>query len=155
MPTLRPNTVDSHRISFHWPLISLTLFNAPPNSPADFPRSTAIGSEYIPYFHIYFLLSIFLFNFWSHVTYQLCWCSSGCPLESRLPGCPRLLPGRAHRSYATAHLPFTSEAAGSSLSGNFLNATRTQSSCEKSKSQRSAESRGFRPGTPVSSHRES
>jgi hypothetical protein len=37
----------------------------------------------------------------------------------------------------------------------FLNATRTQTSCEKSKSQRSAESRGFSPGTPVSSHRES
>ena len=54
-----------------------------------------------------------------------------------------------------AHLPFTSEAAGSSLSENFLNVTRTQSSCEKSKSQRSAESRGFSPGTPVSSHRES
>ena len=54
-----------------------------------------------------------------------------------------------------AHVPFTSEAAGSSLSENFLNATRTQSSCEKSKSQRSAESRGFPPGTPVSSHRES
>jgi hypothetical protein len=55
-----------------------------------------------------------------------------------------------------AHLPFTSEAAGSSLSENFLNATRTQSSCEKSKkSQRSAESRGFSPGAPVSSHRES
>ena len=54
-----------------------------------------------------------------------------------------------------AHLPFTSEAVGSSLSENFLNATRTQSSCEKSKSQRSAESRGFPPGTPVSSHRES
>jgi hypothetical protein len=51
-----------------------------------------------------------------------------------------------------AHLPFTSEAAGSNLSENFLNATRTQSSCEKSKSQRSAESRGF---PPVSSHRES
>ena len=32
-----------------------------------------------------------------------------------------------------AHLHFTSEAAGSSLSENFLNATRTQSSCEKSK----------------------
>jgi hypothetical protein len=62
MPTLRPNTVDSHIISFHWPLISLTLFNAPPNSPADFPRSTAIGSEDIPYFHIYFLLSIFRFK---------------------------------------------------------------------------------------------
>ena len=54
-----------------------------------------------------------------------------------------------------AHLPFTSEAAGSSLTKYFLNATRTQSSCEKSKSQRSAESRGFSPGTPVSSHRES
>jgi hypothetical protein len=54
-----------------------------------------------------------------------------------------------------AHLPFTSEAAGSSLSENFLNATRTQSSWEKSKSQRSAESRGVPPGTPFSSHRES
>jgi hypothetical protein len=54
-----------------------------------------------------------------------------------------------------AHLPFTSEAAGSNLTKYFLNATRTQSSCEKSKSQRSAESRGFSPGTPVSSHRES
>jgi hypothetical protein len=31
------------------------------------------------------------------------------------------------------HLAFTSKAAGSSLSENFLNATRTQSSCEKSK----------------------
>jgi hypothetical protein len=39
-----------------------------------------------------------------------------------------------------AHLPFTSEAAGSNLTKYFLNATRTQSSCEKSKSQRSAES---------------
>ena len=54
-----------------------------------------------------------------------------------------------------AHLPFTSEAAGSNLTKYFLNATRTQSSYEKSKSQRSAESRGFSPGTPVSSHRES
>ena len=55
-----------------------------------------------------------------------------------------------------AHLPFTSEAAGSNLTKYFLNATRTQSSCEQSKkSQRSAESRGFSPGTPVSSHRES
>jgi hypothetical protein len=54
-----------------------------------------------------------------------------------------------------AHLPFTSEAAGSNLTKYFLNATRTQTSCEKSKSQRSAESRGFSPGTPVSSHRES
>ena len=33
--------------------------------------------------------------------------------------------------------------------------SRTQSSCEKSISQRSAESRGFSPGTPVSSHKES
>ena len=54
-----------------------------------------------------------------------------------------------------AHLPFTSKVAGSSLSENFVNATRTQSSCEKSKSQRSAEIRGFCPGTPVSFHRES
>jgi hypothetical protein len=54
-----------------------------------------------------------------------------------------------------AHLPFTSEAAGSNLTKYFLNATRAQSACEKSKSQRSAESRGFSPGTPVSSHRES
>jgi hypothetical protein len=54
-----------------------------------------------------------------------------------------------------AHLPFTSEAAGSNLTKYFLNATRTQSSCEKSKSQLSAESRGFSPVSPVSSHRES
>jgi hypothetical protein len=53
------------------------------------------------------------------------------------------------------HLPFTSVAAGSSLSENFLNATRTQSSCEKSKSQRFAESCGFSPSTSVSSHKES
>ena len=33
--------------------------------------------------------------------------------------------------------------------------TRTRSSCEKSTSQRSAEGRGFSPGTSVSSHRES
>jgi hypothetical protein len=32
-----------------------------------------------------------------------------------------------------AHLPFTSEAAGSNLTKYILNATRTQSSCEKSK----------------------
>jgi hypothetical protein len=54
-----------------------------------------------------------------------------------------------------AHLPFISKVAGSNLSENFLNATRTQSSCEKSKSQCSAESRGFPPDTPVSSHKES
>jgi hypothetical protein len=52
-------------------------------------------------------------------------------------------------------MPFTSKVAGSNLSENFPNATRTQSSCEKSKSQRSAESRGFSLGTPVFSHRES
>jgi hypothetical protein len=45
------------------------------------------------------------------------------------------------------HLPFTSKVAGPSLSESFLDATWTQSSCEKSKSQRSAESRGFSPGT--------
>ena len=54
-----------------------------------------------------------------------------------------------------AHLPFTSEAAGSRLSEKFLSATQTQSSCGGSKSQRSAESRGFSPGTLGSSHRES
>jgi hypothetical protein len=32
-----------------------------------------------------------------------------------------------------AHLPFTSKVAGSNLTENFPNATRTQSSCEKSK----------------------
>ena len=48
-----------------------------------------------------------------------------------------------NKSKWLAHLPFTSEAAGLSLSENFLNATQTQSSCEKSKSQRFAESRGF------------
>jgi hypothetical protein len=54
-----------------------------------------------------------------------------------------------------AHLPFTSEAAGSNLTKYFLNATRTQSSCEKSKKSTLCRSRGFSPGTPVSSHRES
>ena len=62
---------------------------------------------------------------------------------------------RNRKKCKLAHLPFTSEAAGSNLTKYFLNATRTQSSCEKSKSQRSAESRGFSPGTQVSSHRES
>ena len=38
---------------------------------------------------------------------------------------------------------------------DFPNATRTQSSCEKNKSRRSAESRGFSLGIPASSHRES
>jgi hypothetical protein len=56
--------------------------------------------------------------------------------------------------HCLARLSLTSKAVGSSLSENFLNATRTKSSCEKSRSQRSAESRGFSPGTPVSSHRE-
>ena len=41
-----------------------------------------------------------------------------------------------------AYLPFTTKVAGSNFSENFLNATRTQSSCEKSKSQRSADSCG-------------
>jgi hypothetical protein len=49
----------------------------------------------------------------------------------------------------------TSKVAGPNPSENFPNATRTQSPCEKSKSQRSAESRGPSLGTPVSSHRES
>ena len=51
--------------------------------------------------------------------------------------------------------PFTSEVAGSILSENFLIVARTQCSTHvKSVSQLSAESRGFSPGTPVSSHRE-
>ena len=50
--------------------------------------------------------------------------------------------------------PFTSEAAGSILSENFLNVTRTQCFTHvKRASQHSAESRGFSPGAPVSSHR--
>ena len=81
------------------------------------------------------------------------WLSDVIPDEAlHFPGIPGF---SVIRTKWLAHLPFTSEAAGSSLSENFLNATRTQSSCEKSKSQRSAESRGFPPGTPVSSHRES
>ncbi len=51
--------------------------------------------------------------------------------------------------------PFTSEVAGSILSENFLNVTRAQGATHvKRVSQHSAESRGFSPGTPVSSHRE-
>ena len=51
--------------------------------------------------------------------------------------------------------PFTSEVAASILSENFLNVTRTQCSTRmKRVSQHSAESRGFSPGAPVSSHRE-
>ena len=52
------------------------------------------------------------------------------------------------------HSPFTSEAAGSILRENFLNVTRTQCFTHVKKvSQHSAESRGFSPGTPVSSQR--
>ena len=51
--------------------------------------------------------------------------------------------------------PSTSEVAGSILSENFLNVARTQCSTRvKRVSQHSAESRGFSPGTLVSSHRE-
>ena len=51
--------------------------------------------------------------------------------------------------------PLTSEVAGSILSENFLNVTRTQCSTHvKRVSQHSTESRGFSPGAPVSSHRE-
>ena len=53
------------------------------------------------------------------------------------------------------HSPFTSEVAGSILRENFLNVTRPQCSTHvKRVSQHSAESRGFSPGAPVSSHRE-
>ena len=50
------------------------------------------------------------------------------------------------------HSSFTSEVAGSILRENFLNVTRSQCSTHV-KSQHSAESRGFSPGAPVSSHR--
>ncbi len=51
--------------------------------------------------------------------------------------------------------PFTSEVAGSILNENFLNVTRIQFSTHvKRGCQHFAESRGFSPGTPVSSHRE-
>ncbi len=46
--------------------------------------------------------------------------------------------------------PFTSEVAGSILSENVLNVTRTQCSTHVKR----VESRGFSPGTPVSSYRE-
>ncbi len=50
--------------------------------------------------------------------------------------------------------PFSSEAAGPILRENVLNVTRTQCSTHvKRVSQHSAESRGFSPGAPVSSHR--
>jgi hypothetical protein len=54
-----------------------------------------------------------------------------------------------------AHLPFTSKVAGSSLSENFSMRLEPSPHVKRVKSQRSAESRGFSPGTPVSSHRES
>ena len=55
----------------------------------------------------------------------------------------------------SVHSPFTSEVAGSILGENFLNVARTQCSTHmKRVSQHSAESRGFSPGTPVSSQRE-
>ncbi len=51
--------------------------------------------------------------------------------------------------------PLTSEPAGPILSENVPNATRTQCSTHvKRVSQHSAESRGFSPGAPVSSHKE-
>ena len=51
--------------------------------------------------------------------------------------------------------PFTSEVAGSILGENVLNVTRSQCFTHvKRISQHSAESRGFSPGAPVSSHRE-
>jgi hypothetical protein len=55
------------------------------------------------------------------------------------------------------HLPFTSKVAGSSLSDNPPPPMRLEPSphVKRIKIQRSAESRGFPPGTPVSSHRES
>ena len=55
----------------------------------------------------------------------------------------------------SVHWPFTSEVAGSILSENFLNVARTQCSTHvKRVNQHSAESCGFFPGAPVSSHRE-
>ncbi len=51
--------------------------------------------------------------------------------------------------------PFTSKVAGSILSENVLNVTRTQCSTRvKRVSQHSGEKRGFSPGVPVSSHKE-
>jgi hypothetical protein len=51
-----------------------------------------------------------------------------------------------------AHLPFTSEAPGSSLSENFSMRIEPSPHVKRVKSQRSAESRGLSPVTPVSSH---
>ena len=50
-------------------------------------------------------------------------------------------------------LALTSEAAGSILRENFLNVTRTQCFTHVKELVNSAESRGFSPGAPVSSHR--
>ena len=51
--------------------------------------------------------------------------------------------------------PFISEVAGSILSEDVLNVTRAQCSTHARRlSQRSAESRGFSRGSPVSFHRE-
>ncbi len=59
------------------------------------------------------------------------------------------------RSGHAEHSPFTSEVASSSLSENVLGVTRTQCSTHvKRVGQHTDESRGFSPGTPVSSHRE-
>ena len=48
--------------------------------------------------------------------------------------------------------PFTSEVAGSILRENFLNLLEPSVTHVKRVSQHSAESRGFSPGAPVSSH---
>ncbi len=63
---------------------------------------------------------------------------------------------RASVAQWSERLPFASEVAGSILSENFLNVTRTHSCSTHVKKvcQHSAESHGFSPGTPVSSHRE-
>ena len=60
-----------------------------------------------------------------------------------------------HLAQWSERSPFISEVASSILSENVLNVTRTQCSIHvKRVSQHSAESRGFSPGAPVSSHRE-
>ena len=85
-------------------------------------------------------------------------CHSPCPNEkavfSLLAGSSSTCQYPLFRSMVLSS-PFTSEDAGSILTENFLNVTRTQCSTHVKKiCQRSAESRGFSPGTPVSSHRE-
>ena len=63
--------------------------------------------------------------------------------------------GEASVAQWSERSPFTSQVAGSILSENVLNVTRIQRSTQvKRVSQHSAESRGFSPGAPVSSHRE-